>query len=128
MSYGKHQCYLNSYTVHEGGTVELPDSCNWVVMKYVGSAEGFGQFTDFTDVNDQGKICLILKEARSEGDEFWPVMSFLTKDEARDLDNELKKAIKVKKKSEGRIFGTRIAYTISVLKRRKVEELKNERK
>lgn len=41
------------------------------------------------DRRGEGEICLILDEVRGETNGFWPVMSFLTKEEAGELCKEL---------------------------------------
>lgn len=84
MAYGKHQFYLDDYPV-ESGVVKLPDKCNWLVFKHVGSVG----FTN--NPEEKGDICLILNETRSVSGGFWSVMSFLTKDEARELSKALAK-------------------------------------
>lgn len=83
MAYKKHQLYLDDYEIKEGGVIELPNGCNWVVRKQIAA----GDFTD--EENEKGEICLILNEARSETSGFWPVMSFLTKEEAGELCKDL---------------------------------------
>jgi len=99
MPYKKHQLYLNDYQVLKGGVVELPDNCKWIVMKYLGNKGHRGQFTNIPE--EKGGICLILDETRSEKGGFWPVMSFLTDDEARELANELLDLAREKKDEQG---------------------------
>lgn len=85
--YQKHQLYLDDYPIKDK-VVNLPDKCNWIVKGHIGS----GDFTDEDD--EQGDICLILNETCSEVRGFWPVMSFLTKDEAVKLSQKLARACK----------------------------------
>ncbi len=83
MAYKKHQLYLDDYKIKEGGVIELPHECNWIVRKHIGT----GDFID--EEMEKGEICLILNEVRGETSGFWPVMSFLTKEEAGELCKEL---------------------------------------
>lgn len=89
MAYQKHQLYLDKYEVSSGGVVNLPDDCNWIVMRYL----DWGHFTNATsgELGHPHGICLILNATRTETEGFWPVMSFLTKKEARELSKELAK-------------------------------------
>jgi len=87
MAYKKHQLYLNDYQVLKGGVVELPDNCKWIAMKHIGYHGRSGQFTNVPE--EKGDITLILDETRSKKGGFWPVISFLTDDEARELASEL---------------------------------------
>lgn len=82
MGYSKHNLYWGQYKP-DNGSVGL-DKCNWVVLRYVGSDEEHGHFTN--NPEDKGDICLVLND---EENQFWPVMSFLSKDEAKKLAQEL---------------------------------------
>lgn len=86
MAYCKHQLYLDDYEI-KSGVVRLPDKCEWIVMKHVVS----GDFTD--DPDEDGGVCLILSETRSETRGFWAVMSFLTRSEVEKLRDQLSKIL-----------------------------------
>lgn len=86
--YVKHQLYLGNHQVQdETKMVRLPDSCYWVVMKLIGDRE----FVD-SATKQEGKICLILNENSGKAGGLWPVMSFLSKDEAIALSRQLRRA------------------------------------
>jgi len=84
MKYSKYQLYLNHYAVSGSRVVVLPDNCKWTVMRFLGN----GNFTNNSE--RKGKICLILSEESEEAEGFWPVISFLTREEALNLAAELK--------------------------------------
>ncbi len=90
MSYVKHQLAFGPYQVTDGVAVQLPESCNWRVVKYQGEHEGNGQFD--TRLEIQGGICLVLHHHQSKDSGFLPVMSFLTPDEALELSKQLQQA------------------------------------
>lgn len=87
--YGKHQLYKGDYEMSKGGEIKPPDECRWVVRKYQ-SGRMFSP-----DVNEPGEIALILEEdypigtVNRVGTGFWPVISFLTPDEAKHLGKQL---------------------------------------
>ena len=80
MSYSKHNLYWGAYEEEDGDYIGLNNS-HWVVRKHLGD----GAFTDSTIAH--GEICLILED---ENISFWPVMSFISKDEAKELIKTLK--------------------------------------
>ena len=84
--YQKHQLYVDDYQVSEGGKVKIPENCSWRVLKYFGDC-------NFGDQEEIGEVALILNEDRGKGHGFWSVISFLTKDEAKDLSDQLIKAL-----------------------------------
>ena len=91
--YGKHQLYLDDYKV-KNGVVFLPTECYWMVKRHIGG----GNFIDPDSFEMTGKgkgtICLILNQEYSAKSGFWPVMSFLTEEEAQKLRNQLDQAIR----------------------------------
>ena len=87
MAYKKHQLYLGNYEIKDG-VINLPDGCNWLVMQHIDG----GNFVNPGE--EKSDICLILNETRTETSGFWPVMSFLTKAEARQLRDQLDKCLK----------------------------------
>ena len=76
--YAKHNLYTGKYGRRMNNWYELGDNAHWVVRRYHGIEEVMGVFSE-EDVAG-GNICLIL-----EDENFWPVMSFLTPDEAYAL-------------------------------------------
>lgn len=80
--YNKHQLYKGNYSMSDGGEVQVPDKCYWIVRKYLGTRH-FGQ------EDDTGPITLILNEDYNDGKGFWSVISFLTLDEATELGKKL---------------------------------------
>ena len=84
--YRKHQIYCGIYDVPENGRVQLEDGCQWVIRKYLGLREGYGE-GEFDDcLEAEGEIALLL----DDGDNgFWPVISFLSKEEAISLADDL---------------------------------------
>ncbi len=82
-SYKKHQLYTGRYTQKEG-VIRLPKDCYWMVLKHPRG----GDFTNESDA--EGEIALILSDDRGRGrPRSWPVISFLSKEEARHLANRL---------------------------------------
>lgn len=83
--YGKNQLYTALYKVKKTGEVDLPDGCYWKVLKYLGNSK-------FSPVTYQlrGEIALVLHDKESK---FLPLISFLTKEEAKKLKKELEKAL-----------------------------------
>lgn len=86
--YRKHQLYSGIYEVSEDGKTKVPDECCWIVKSHQ-SGRMFGP------VDGPGEIVLILEEdfpigtVDRVGTGFWPVISFLTPDEARRLARQL---------------------------------------
>lgn len=85
--YGKHNIYWGIYTPKED-TVKLPSKAEWKVLKYVGFETGSGIFSN--NLEEKGVIALILAD---EENRFFPVISFLTREEAESLIRQLKKAV-----------------------------------
>ena len=79
--YGKHQLYKGRYKMDKEGEIKLPEICQWQVVKYMGNRE-FGE-------GCEGEITLLLHEDYGDGSGFWPVISFLTEAEAKDLAQQL---------------------------------------
>jgi len=87
MPYKKHQIFISKgYAVKEN-TVELPDSAQWRVTHHLGNTEEGGHFSP----DLKGPIMMCLND--DEG-QFWPIMSFLTDEEAGALAADLLAAIK----------------------------------
>jgi len=84
--YKKHNLYTGIYKVDEDGCVHgIPDNAKWEVAVYVGYSEKMGM--GFFDPFDKGDIIvLMLHDTRNS---FLPVISFLTKEEAKKLAQEL---------------------------------------
>lgn len=82
-SYKKHQLYTRHYPAKEG-VIRLPRDCYWMVLKH----QGGGQFTNERDA--PGRIALILSDDQgADRPREWPVISFLTADEALHLAKTL---------------------------------------
>ena len=94
--YSKHNIYIGIYRVKGGNVVEVPPDAQWKVMYYLGLDENFlGHFVsvNVVDEEDRGEIkaiALILEDAKNE---FLPIISFLTLEEAEKLAHELLKAV-----------------------------------
>ena len=86
MTYKKHNFTIHPYEVLESGAVQVPEGCEWVVRIYDG--EVF-----HTPSNSKGQICLILEEAHDKKSGFWPIMNFLSLDEAANLADQLHDAV-----------------------------------
>lgn len=88
--YGKHQLYKGNYPM-EGGEVKIPGDAKWVIKKYRGDRQ-------FSEPTSPGEVVLILEEnykgdLDKVGQGFWPVISFLTKEEVRGLIRQLLDAV-----------------------------------
>ena len=84
MSYGKHNLYWGIYKADiKENYVEL-DSLQWIVRRQAES----NYFAD--EPKSYGEICLILEDKNKS---FWPVMSFLEKDEVKRLIKELQRYV-----------------------------------
>jgi excisionase family DNA binding protein len=81
--YEKHHLAIGKYTVIEPGQVSLPDHCTWTVLKH----QGGGKFNGRPDA--KGAMCLILGDAVNA---FWPIMSFLLREEGLQLSEQLHNA------------------------------------
>ena len=103
--YAKHNLYTGKYERGRYRCYELDDNVHWIVRTYHGVEYGSGVFSEMEDETGVfseediagATICLIL-----EDENFWPVMSFLTPDEAyalglkligRALGNKSEKAV-----------------------------------
>lgn len=93
MTYKKHRIYITKAYPTGGNTVELPNSAKWGVSHYQRSEEVHGIFSPSL----KGPIMMYLND-----DErcFWPVMSFLTDEEATVLAGELLAAVKLNSKED----------------------------
>lgn len=78
-NYSKHNIYWGAYHSSEDFK-ELPDA-QLIVQYYLGEDDEGGNFS--TDI-PTNSICLILEDAN-----FWPVISFLDRDEALNLAQRL---------------------------------------
>jgi len=94
MPYKKHQIYINKGYAVKGNTVELPDSAKWQVTHHQGNTEEGGTFSPEL----RGPIMMCLNDGEGQ---FWPVMSFLTDEEAGTLATELLAAVKNNLKEAG---------------------------
>jgi len=82
--YAKHGLFTGIYQAR-GKVFDLPDKASWQVLKYVGhQAPSSGVFSN--DMNERGEIALVLND---EENNFWPIISFLTQEEARALSTAL---------------------------------------
>jgi len=75
----KHEFYLNDYEILPEGIVRLPDACDWLAFPTVESCW-------------KGHPLLVLDETRTQTTGFWPVMSYLTPEEASELSEQLREA------------------------------------
>jgi hypothetical protein len=81
--YKKHQLQTGRYKAKEG-VIRLPRDCYWMVLRHSGG----GEFTNELDAD--GAIALILSDDSGRGRSgSWPVISFLSNDEARHLARRL---------------------------------------
>lgn len=81
--YTKHQLLTGRYKQKEG-VIRLPPDCYWMVLKH---PKG-GRFTNQPDA--EGDIALVLSDDSGRGrPRSWPVISFLTKQEAHHLAKRL---------------------------------------
>ena len=81
--YGKHQLYKGNYLMSKGGEIKLPGKYCWKVGKYEGDR------TWGYEADGMGTITLLLEEDYGNGGGFWPVISFLSPDEAKELAQQL---------------------------------------
>lgn len=72
----KHKLYPGNYQT-SGGGIEVPESAEWQAMN--------------TEA-EKDKVLLVLQEKWENQNGFWSVMSYLTKEEAKKLAEELRKA------------------------------------
>jgi len=81
--YKKHNLYTAKYKIDENGcVVGIPSNASWIVTVFEGYSNGVGHFTF-----SKGEIiALILND---EENQFFPVISFLTKEEAKKLAYDL---------------------------------------
>lgn len=81
--YCKHQLYIDGHRIDSQRRVKLPDASRWIPLTHLGERR-------FRPENTRGdNICLVLQEDRGAGKGFWSVMSFLTKEEAIRLSEQL---------------------------------------
>jgi len=82
--YGKHNIFTAKYEVDENGVVKgISPNAKWTAMAFEGYADGEGRFIRVP----KGDIIVLILD--DEDNEFLPVISFLTREEARKLANEL---------------------------------------
>ena len=86
--YGKHNIYVKIYELDEHRSVSISDA-KWIVCSYEGFEKGVGVFnpnpSERADV-----IALILNDEKNR---FFPVISFLTREEALRLALDLLKLL-----------------------------------
>lgn len=97
-SYAKHNLYLGDYKVKRakggGRFIELPKKCNWEVLLFTGESEYGGCFIlPRYRKRKTDRIALILNETKGEDHGFWPVISFLSNQEAKELIKKLNEAL-----------------------------------
>ena len=87
MPYQKHQIFWGAYKSEREDFVSLPDA-QWIIRRHIGMDEEGGHFShDPSDLGlEQSNITLILEDEKNS---FWPVMSFLTPEEATELARQL---------------------------------------
>lgn len=85
-NYSKHNLYWGEYKPQKDFTGI--DEAHWIVRKMTTVTDEGGIFS--SSPNDKGETCLILDDEKNN---FWPVMSFLDKEEIKDLIESLKKFI-----------------------------------
>jgi TonB family protein len=71
----KHMLFQGNYEMGAGGSIAVPEKAEWKAMEIEGH-----------------RVLLVLQEKWGEQNGFWSVMSYLTKDEAKKLAEELRKA------------------------------------
>ena len=77
--YNKHNLYVEKYRVNEDGIVlGIPNNAHWIALTYVGYRDEYGIFRRWI-----GDIVTLILEDNDNN--FWPVISFLTNREAREL-------------------------------------------
>jgi len=81
--YNKHNIYTKIYDIDKDGVVKIPNTAKWLVASFEGMKDGCGLFNPTVSGDI---ITLILND---EENNFFAVMSFLTKEEAVDLAYEL---------------------------------------
>jgi len=80
--YSKHNLYTKAYDADEHGRVTVPNNAKWRAFVYV----GYTEHGNFIDSGSGEVIALVLNDDENR---FWPVISFLTRDEAIELAVEL---------------------------------------
>jgi hypothetical protein len=86
--YEKHNLYTRVYRLDEfGRVVGIPRDAKWMAMAFEGYSNGLGHF------NPEGKGDIVVLILNDEQNSFFPVISFLTKDEARQLAHDLLKIV-----------------------------------
>jgi len=82
--YGKYNIFTAKYEVDENGVVKgISPKAKWMAMAFEGYADSEGRFTRVP----KGDIIVLVLD--DEDNEFWPVISFLTREEAKRLAEEL---------------------------------------
>jgi len=81
--YNKHNIYTKIYDIDKDGVVKIPNTAKWLVASFEGMKDGCGLFNPTVGGDI---ITLILDD---EENNFFAVMSFLTKEEAVDLAYKL---------------------------------------
>ncbi len=71
----KHMLFQGNYEMGAGGGIAIPEGASWKAKNIEGR-----------------RVLLLLEEKWGEHDGFWSVMSYLTKEEAKKLAEELEKA------------------------------------
>jgi len=83
--YKKHNIYTTKYKVVKNKFI-VPKSAKWIVLKYLGYSPPYGNFIKEKLKDKEDILALILDD---ETNNFWTVISFLTKDEAKELCSQL---------------------------------------
>ena len=84
--YGKHNIYVKTYELDEHKSVSISDA-KWIVCSYEGYKDGVGIFNPHPD----GKADIVALILNDEEKQFFPVISFLTREEALKLSIDLLK-------------------------------------
>ena len=78
-AHSKHNVYVGKYKIDDNSVAIITEDSYWRVLMHL--EEGH-----FVESNTEGgQIALILSE---DANSFWPIISFLDDDEARELANE----------------------------------------
>lgn len=80
--YEKHNLFVGKYQLPESGFVPLPKA-RWRIARHTGT-DAYGGLFSYDPKDDGEAILLALEDGM-----FWPVMSFLSRDEAAALAGEL---------------------------------------
>lgn len=89
--YAKHNIYLGAYGINV--VARLPTHLEWKVFKYerYSREHGGGKFNP--NLSAEGEIAMVLVDEQLS---FWPIISFLSPEEARKLGEQLLNASRAK--------------------------------